>query len=250
MGLTYTFLQLKNAAAHALGGNPDSRISKGLIVNRAINHLVNAHPWPWLVKLANLSFTADQNYITLPADFGEVIQIQGNAARFSTIRPLQPEDFLHQRSFGVADTLYLGYYVQIAEPASATAAPLYQMQIAPTPSATLADALYLMYRKQIDTFITDDSLTTDDTKIPAIPSGMHDTLYQLVRAYAVSMEENPQTTEWALALQMLQRDIMKAAAVEPAVMGPMRNCGVAEWHGPAFAVRPHDRIDTSDLIGS
>lgn len=246
--LTYTFSQLKAAAAHALGGNPDSRISKGLIVNRALNHLVNAHPWPWRVVLATLDYTADVNTIDLPADFGEILQVRGKEAKYSAIRQLDVASFLNLRNFGVTDTLYLGYILTIKAQSPTTAAPLWQLQVSPTPSATLAQALYLLYRKLLPVFITDDSLTTDDAKVAPLPAGQHDTLYALVRAFAVSMEENPQTPEWQLAGQLLARDIAMASRAENPVLGPMAGCGSNEWLGDGGNYfRPFNSIRTEDL---
>lgn len=246
--LIYTFLQLKQAAAHALGGNPDSRISKGLIVNRAINHLANAHPWPWRVTLTSLDYTISQNTIDLPADFGEIISLTGQAAKYSAIRQLSASDFLNLRNFGVTDTLYLGYLLTIGAQGTPTAAPRWQLQIAPTPSATLASALYLLYRKLLPVFTVDDASTADDAKVPPLPAGQHDTLYALVRAFAVSMEENPQTPEWQLAGQLLQRDIAMASRAENPVLGPMAGCGSNEYlsdGGNYF--RPFNSIRTEDL---
>ena len=248
--LTHTFATLKAAAAHALGGNPDSRISKGLIVNRALNHLVNAHDWPWRVTIATLDYTADQATILLPADFGELVQLQGNAAKYSTIRPLSAPQLLSLRRHGIADTFYLGFLLTVAPQTDPTAAPRYQLQVAPTPAASLANALDIVYRKLVPMFTVNDASSADDAKYPAIPAGQHDTLYQLVRAFAVSMEENPNTPEWSLAQQMLQRDIDAAARAEGPIIGPMRNCGVDEWHNDGSGyLRPFDKINTADLLG-
>lgn len=246
--LTYTFGQLKNAAAHALGGNPDSRISKGLIVNRALNHLVNAHPWPWRVVLATLNYTVDVNTIELPADFGEIIRLTGQAAKYSVIRQLDASAFINLRNFGVTDTLYLGYLLTVAAQTVPTVAPRWVLQIAPTPSASLTDALAILYRKLLPTFPTDDSLTTADLYVAPIPAGQHDTLYALVRAFAVSMEENAQTPEWALAGQLIARDIAMASRAESPMQGYMAGCGVREYlddGGNYF--RPFSSIRTEDL---
>lgn len=246
--LIYTFAQLKNAAAHVLGGNPDSRISKGLIVNRALNHLVNAHPWPWRQVITTLDYVQDVNTIDLPADFGEIISLTGKEAKYSAIRQLQAHEFLQLRNFGVTDTLYLGYLLTIKAQSPATAAPLWQIQIAPTPSAGLAGALYLLYRKLLPMFVVDDAATTDDTKVAPLPAGQHDTLYALVRAFASAMEENAETPEWQIAGQFLARDIAMASRAQQPILGPMAGCGVNEYlsdGGNYF--RPFNSIRTEDL---
>jgi hypothetical protein len=250
--LTYTFAQLKSAAEHALGGNPDARISKGLIVNRAINHLVNAHSWPWLEVITTLNYVADENTILLPADFGELIRIQGYAARYSAINEVTPDILLNQKTYGgdAGGTLWLVYTLGIAPQTDTTAAPRYQLLLAPTPAASLTDALWCYYRKLIPTFTVDDSSSADNAKVAPIPAGQHDTLYQLVRAFAKAMEDDdPTTPEWRLASDFLQRDIDKASKAKAPGPGMMRNTGVDNYMtGGGGTFSPHDGIDTSDLI--
>jgi hypothetical protein len=242
MPLTYNFAQLKNAAAHSIGGNPDTRISKGLIVNRAINHLCNAHSWTWSEHLTTLSFVAGEGDITLPVDFGELIDLVGNAARYTSVRQVTPRDLMLCRVHGISDSLWLGFNVAAATQTVATTAPRYILRVAPVPTSNLADALYMTYRRALEPYITDDALTTDDTKVPAIPPGQHDTLYALVRAFAASMEEDPQTTEWAMATQLLARDIQRDSKARPPVIGPMKGTYVSEYEQNGFWWRPFDTI--------
>lgn len=248
MALTYTFLQLKQAVAHALGGDPDARISKGLIVNRAINHLTNAHPWRWRLTTANLSYVASTGDIPLPADFGELVEVRGNAAKYTLVRPITAQQLLDIRTFGVIDSLFLGYMVSGGtQAAGATSAPTYVLRVAPIPSAALTDALSIVYRRDPATFITDDSLTTDDAKYPDIPPGQHDTLYTLCRAFGRRMEEGEQgggTTDWQMAQVMLKRDMDADARAAPPDHGFMRGGGVDAYMtgGGGIIFRPHSEI--------
>lgn len=247
--LTYTFGQLKNAAEHALGGVPDSRISSGLIVNRAINHLVNAHAWDWRQTIASLDYTATQGYIDLPTDFGELIQLQASGGRLSTVRSVSPATFMSllNRASSSESELALSYFLAIAPQTTPTAVPRWRLNIHPTPAASVTGALALLYRKMVPVFAITG--TADDAKVPAIPAGQHDTLYALVRAFAVSMEEDPSTQEWSIANAALQRDINADSRADDASIGYMRNTGVDNWfNGGSLAGTPrHDRIDSSDL---
>lgn len=242
--VSYTFLQLKNAAAHAIGGQPDSRISLGIIVNRAVNHLVNYAQWRWRNKLATLDFEEDEGDIPLPADFGEIIQLKGFGAKYTSFRPVSPETLLNLRVHGVPDNLSIGYNIGIGEQSSDfDNAPGYVLRIAPVPSDDLEDALYILYRNVMPSFTTDDDSDDDDEKIAAVPGTQQDTLYQLCRAFAVSMEESPGNAEWDLANSFLKRDLAADSRVEePVVADAMRNCHVDDYQTEGNFFRPHMEI--------
>lgn len=242
--VSYTFLQLKTAAEHALGGRPDSRISLGLIVNRAINHLVNHAQWRWRNVLGTLDFEEDEGDIPLPADFGEIIKLKGFGAKYTSFRPVSPETLLNLRVHGVPDNLSMGYLVGIGgQDSDFSAAPSYVLRVAPVPSDDLEDALYILYRKVIPSFTVDDDSDDDDAKIPALPGNQQDTLYQLCRAFAVSMEESPGNPEWDLANSFLARDVAADARVEePVAADAMRNCIVEEYQSEGSYFRPHMEI--------
>lgn len=246
MGLYYTFGQLKQAVEHALGGVPDSRISSGLIVNRAINHLCTAHSWTWREAAATLDFVEGQGDIPLPDDFGELItEPIGNAAKYTTIRRLTAREIMILRVHGATDSLFLGYVVAAGEQTDATAPPKYVLRVAPVPASNLEDALLIHYRKIIPVYAATG--TEDDDKVPAIPAGHHDTLYQLCRAFAVSMEEDPENAEWNLAASMLQRDIEHDGKATSPILGPMRHTGADEWMDDVTLVPPHTHIDFDSL---
>jgi hypothetical protein len=240
---TYTFLELKNAAAHVLGGNPDSRISKGLIVNRAITHLCNAHPWTWRLAIADLNYVASQEWIALPADFGELVKLVGYGSKYTTVRGVSPEEIMGLRIHGITDMMFLGYCVMPAPQTDQTAAPAWRLEVAPTPAASQTGALKIMYRRQLPVFTTNDASSADDAKKPAIPPGQHDTLYALVRAYARSMEEEPLTAEWQVASQLLQRDIDSANRVTEPVLGYSRGTVVSEYQVEGELFRPFNVIE-------
>lgn len=244
-GLYYTFAQLKAAAAHVLGGNPDSRISKGLIVNRAINHLQNAHQWRWREVTTTINFVASEGDIVLPSDFGEMIELLGNAAKYTALKQVTPHELLILRVHGVMDSLFLGWLTAIGAQVSPTAPPAYVLRVAPIPATSITDALYIHYRKVITGFTTDDNDTADDAKVPAIPVPQHDTLYQLVRAFASAMEEDPQNAEWQLAGQFLARDIDADSRTTSPNLGPMRGGLVEDWYGHSQIFRPFNEIRTA-----
>lgn len=242
MGLAYTFAKLKQAVEHVLGGDPDTRTSKGRIVNKALDHLFSAHSWNWRVRHTTLAFTASQDRIDLPADFGSLVQLLGKAAKYTSITPVNPQYWALISVHGVPDNLSLAYMIEAQTPVSSTSTPLYTLKITPTPTATLADALLMVYRITPTTFTEDDDSTADDLKFPNVPAGpAHRALIQLCRAYARSEEED-ESQEWGLANQALQQAITEDSRAAGTQLGSMTGTLVDEWYGPTVATRPHTEI--------
>lgn len=225
MGLVYTLGQLRNAVEHAIGGVPDSRISSTLVVNRALNHLCNAHPWTWRLVTTTVDFTVDVGDIPLPADFGELLALVGYKAKYTTMRAVTDSDLMYMRVFGMPAWLTFGYCIGIAPQSVPTAAPLYVLKVAPVPNATTLEAMYLQYRKSIPSFGEGDA----GTLVPPIPQSQHDTLYQLCRAFAVSMEETAMNDEWTLANASLKRDMDADSRARPMDLGQPRRGPVQEY---------------------
>lgn len=243
MALKLTFAALKQGIEHVLGGNPDTRTSKGMIVNLALDHLFNVHPWRWRQRHTTLNFTASQDYIELPEDFGEMVQLLGKEAKYTSIRPLSPELWALASVHGVNDTLALGYLIEAQDAAVATSTPRYVMKLAPTPASTQANALLMVYRSQPTTFITNDALTTDDNKYPNVPAGpAMSALYFLCRAFARSIEEDG-SGDWALATERVRQAIEADSRAASVVQGHMSGTLIDDWFdGGGILHRPHTEI--------
>jgi hypothetical protein len=190
-----TFLQLKDEAEHAIGGSPDTRTSSDRIVNGAVEYLCNIHPWSWREGITTLSFAQDEGRIPLPEDFGELVSLIAAArvpVRKATARAVMAVRTL---GTGIAGGGFI-YYVSIAPPADPQTPPLRCIEIAPIPAAAEANALHMTYRRLIPAL-------EDDADVPAIPIGMFELLRVLVRAMAVSTEEQQGGHDWELFRQML-----------------------------------------------
>jgi hypothetical protein len=194
--MAYTFLQLKRIAEHALGSTPDSRISSSFIVNEAIQHLTTVHPWQWRKRFTLLTLTADQASVALPATCGgEILSVafatNTNAAR--EILQVSYADFMElQRRGSTGSNLY--YCLTPNTDGNA-----WQLNLYPTPESTESNALRVSYDAILTRYTDDDSVTTDDTKVVAIPRTWAEPLIPLVRAKAQSLEVAPDTPEWQVA---------------------------------------------------
>ena len=203
----YTFLQLKTAVEHALGRVPDTRTTPGQIVNRAIEHLFNSHPWSWRKKSTNISFVSGQGSITLPNDFQEVVEIERAIAGGYTgdVRNVTDAEYAALLRASWSASSPMGWRLFGGYDALQTPSRFYNLQIAPVPTSSVSNALTLVY--MIRPFAYDATSTSNDSQVIEIPVGLHDTLMSICRAMAVSMEEQSDSHEWQVAKVMLERDI-------------------------------------------
>jgi hypothetical protein len=213
-----TFARAKQIAEHQLGGAPDSRISKGYIVNQALLHLYDAYSWSWKRKIAALASVADTATIALPADFETIDSIEGPADSTLRVEFVGIGDLLSliRQNASYTDTLYV---TLIAGDAN----NLYQhkLRVYPVPTATNAAYLNLAYASTFTRFIEDDSLSTDDAKLAPVPTAFEGVLSDLIRAKAQSEEIDPANPYWQLATQRIEMLIKKDRELAPPVQVSM-----------------------------
>lgn len=189
-----TFAQLKAEAEHAIGGTPDSRTDLGRLVNEAVAYLYSLHAWSWRQKLTTLSYdaaTVSAGTINLPADFGEVVDLQPSTQHVSL--RLAPMRFvvaarIHTALAGVSSFLWC---LGMGSQATAAAVPLRTIELGPKPSAAAADALYLTYRVLPPVLV-------GDTDVPPLPYQFFPLLRCLCRAVAYSSTVAQAGHDWQL----------------------------------------------------
>lgn len=231
-----TFAQLKSEAEHAIGGVPDSRTSLDRIVNGALEHLCIRHAWNWRAAITTLNFTADTPTITLPEDFGELIDLTGYVEKFTAVRPAPLSDIVRAWVHSASGSHILLYHVGQAAQSSAGTVPRRTLKIAPTPASSVTDALYLTYRRLIPTLVA-------DTDVPAIPYGMFDLLRLLARAMAVSSTTQQSGHDWELFNNQLMDYIHADSLAGGANLGRLSNA--LESDGGAHALQPWNEVKTA-----
>lgn len=220
--LTYTFSELKGVAQHAAAKTSfDSGNTPAQVVNSALDYVARFHPWDWRIKHdTSLGTTNATATVDLPADFGGMVQLWGNASPYNTkrFRPVHNWELpiIRQQATAVAANAVLAttifYAVTGKTQASATALGKYQLELAPTPGATTATAFKLVYLRLPGTL-------TSDTDVPDLPPDFHDVMLQAVRAFA-TMRESIATSadDWSRLHEMLKAQIaFNAALAAPSV---------------------------------
>lgn len=227
-----TFSNYKAAIVHALGSNPATGETAGELANDALQQLCHMHPWNWnRGGPVSLDLTTGQDYIELPQDFGvvESVTYPGTIAR--QMIPTTISDIQRMRSYLVMPPSFMFYYAvnsgQTEEdfitrtggtpnPADPTQGlSINVLEIYPTPTNTVTDAISLVYRRSIDRMEL-------DADIPAIPPWMDYALDLLCRSLAVTLEDdNPQNAAQVMFDKILP-DLKKRDAGVQRRIGPMK----------------------------
>jgi len=236
-----TFAQLKAEYEHAISGTPDSRISSARGVNDALEYLWTLHRWSWRKKITTLDLVADQEYVDLPADFGELVNLYGADSLAGTgFQKADLDRVALARTFPTlpAASSFL-YAIAAASQATAADVPVQRLELGPTPSESLSDAVVLVY----------NSLPPElsgDTDVPAVPYGFYSVLRRLVRAIAVSDTVQQAGHDWELFSRQI-RDYIAADTFSNTTSGGVIGClgSQVDDYGPAGAemtLAPHTSI--------
>lgn len=170
---------------HALGKTPDARHSLIHTLNDAGRALVNEHPWSWRTRTNQaLTLVAGQNYVTLPDDFGELIDIQVENAQTYTVIPTSLADINRRRSWGQYDalTLFIAFEEGYQGPTDEDGILQNRAQVYPTPDTDRSDIIINYQAKWADL----DEADTD--RVPAIPRDWERSLVLFARSFAVDIE--------------------------------------------------------------
>jgi hypothetical protein len=228
-----TFQQLKDEATQAMGGAPDSRTPVDRLVNGALEYFCGIHPWSWRVTITTLSIVSGAGRILLPADFGELVDLVGStAAAMTAIVPRPWPQVMRARVAGIGGNNCFIYHVGLDVQTDVTAVPRRCLELGPLPSASVADALFLTYRRCVP-------VLAGATDVPAIPYGMHGLLRTLVRAMAVSNTVQQAGHDWELFNQQLVNYAASDGKAEGQV-GQLSNALLDD--GGVYPLAPHNSI--------
>ncbi|MGD9631420.1 MAG: hypothetical protein AB7V18_19445 [Pyrinomonadaceae bacterium] len=217
-----TFSSYKASVVHALGANPATGVDKGEVVNDALKYLSSLHPWRWRRGgPVSLSLTANQNYVELPADFGEEIVFTYPASFALQMIRTTVEQIERMRAWPIVASFGFSYYYAInpgqteeeltvrsggtVDPSDPTLGlSLSVAELYPTPTTDVTDALQLVYLRDTPRLEAEDD-------IPAIPEWMDYALDLLCRGFAMTLEDdNPNNSAMVAFSQILpqlrQRD--------------------------------------------
>lgn len=231
---TYTFTQLQTAINHALGGTPSADTTAADIVHDALSWLCDYFPWTWLRKSMSLSLTSAQSYVALPVDWKQ-FQAAIRASTFNRMVPVTLEDIAALRANAiVTSTFDLYYAISITTQASATAAPIYRLEIFPTPTSTTANAITGTYLRIIPKM-------SGGTDVPDIPPPWHPALKSLCRAMAVSDQFQDENPDWMRAKGLLD-SLVVVDGIGQGSLGRMR--------GAVGGMRAYDENSPRNLTGT
>lgn len=226
---TYTLTTLAAAVTHALGKTPSSGTSTTQIVNDALMELSTAHRWNWRTAITTLDLTATQDYVTLPADFESLIDLQLVTSSGGMIKTSLP--FITDLRAGAAGATPVPsvFYYAIAYKFTAAIAAVvadpeadppvvgvdavpqvneYRLELWPTPSTTAADAIKIAYNRLPAALVA-------GADVPAIPPQLHIVLKQLCRARALIEDDQPEgADELARYQEMLAAAVLADGSVQ------------------------------------
>lgn len=177
-----------NMMRHALGKTPTQTGNKAhkLIqdLNDAGRALVNDHPWSWRTRTrCPLDLIANQPFVDLPEDFGEVIDVSTEGGTSITVVQTSIQDINRFRQWNQYDaySLHIAFKDAFEEPTGDGVNQL-RAQIFPTPAADRSD-VYLTYRASwVD---LDES---DLNRVPVIPRDWERSLVLFSRSFAIDIE--------------------------------------------------------------
>lgn len=213
----YTLNDLSATACHSVGkpSGFDTGNSASNCANLALDYLVNAHPWSWRLESTTLNLTSGQNYVALPTDFSELVYLRGGTSSTTVLNPTTLDRiFLMRQQATSVSNQFINYAVTQTDQASGTAVGTYQIDIYPTPAASVTAAMQLGYMKQIAQF-------TSGTQVANIPAHMQGTLWWLTRGYAEITENNQPGLNWNQAMLDIEQRKKRDAQTQP-VVGRLR----------------------------
>lgn len=181
-----TLNQYIDEVERVFGGSVGGPLSAADMVNDAGRLLVGMYPWPWLHRpSASLNLVAGQAYLTLPADFEQIIGEPTAAQTYLNSVTLTTVDHLEKLRRGIV-TSGLDYFGAIEYPTQATNAVNAvgaRLAIYPTPSESAANAIYLNYRAGWV------ELSANNV-VPNIPGLVEPLFTEIVRAVARAQSKN------------------------------------------------------------
>ncbi|MCC7407388.1 MAG: hypothetical protein IT442_04910 [Phycisphaeraceae bacterium] len=204
-----TFADYKLEVRHALGSPAEAEmdIAPATIVNDALEHLAALHAWNWLISGEKyLDLTASQPYVELPDDFGDLISLAAGSSWNASLAPVTWDEMIALRRGSLATGAWSSYVYCVStgnvetgdEDAGLT---LPTLELYPTPTETVVDALSFIYRRVPRRLV-------DDTDRPQIPSYLDRALSLLARGFARTDYEDDPESAYTRELRSILADAM------------------------------------------
>lgn len=213
-----TVSEYKSRMKHALGNaEPSTGFSFLEVLNEALRYVFGYANWNWKLRPpALLDLVEDQEYVSLPSDFGsggELLTVHSVWAPVTFVSKVGLDDIARLRGTPVAS--YMSFYVAVASPNQTTTAvrpagP--RLEIWPTPADDVSDAFRITYRAGPATL-------TSDSQIPNIPQEFESALTLVARArimlYEIGSNSPDAVAEFAAAKDELARLMESDGSMEP-----------------------------------
>ena len=233
--MAITLATLKQHVQHALGGSVASQLDEATIINEAGRHMFMT-PWKFRERPpATITTVASQDYIDLPADFGEMIAMNMADGLVRSFTFTTFGDLVQRRATDTGVTNH--YWVAISHPPPAdegNTQPAPRMELYPTP--TTGEGIITVYRAKW-------AELTADADNAVVPDYAESALIALVRAFALGYEEEGleqrlgEVEGGVMYLRLKEKD----GLIQPEY-GPLRN-GALYMSTPSYQI-PWD--STSD----
>ena len=197
-----TFIESKRHAILAVGGYPSlapgqtqaSRLAE--IVNQAGQHLFS-RPWRFRERTTKyISLVADQSYVALPSDVEELLSIISTQSLGYLIEMVTPDHLEQLRQLGLTMTgpsITHACFARVPPTNAGDALPAVRLDIYPTPTAAVTDAIAVRYRAAWDEIASGAA----DSYIIPIPKYVDALFLAYVRAFAQSYEDEGLTAKIA-----------------------------------------------------
>jgi hypothetical protein len=190
--MALTLAQLRLIAKHALGGGSpavivtDADTTLDMLINQAGEQLVALHPWQWLMAPpSTLNFTADQAYVALPSDFGEMVEVAYNDS-LRCFHWVTPQELAVRRGRAIQwDGAYHGAVFWPGQTVVTANAGAPRLELHPTPASSVTGALRLVYRRGWTVLDT-------ATDVANVPLWIEPLLVELINAWAGGAENEPE----------------------------------------------------------
>lgn len=183
-----TFAEYKAEVEHVLGNAPSEGITTAGIVADALNTLCAMRAWKWRRGgPVTADLTADQEYVELPLDFGELVTIEYPGTVLRGMIPTTMATIERLRASTVSPSLFGFYFAinigNIDENLPEDGLSVPTLELYPTPNSDVTDALRITYLRDVPEM-------EDDDDMPQIPIYMDRALALLGRAIACELEDD------------------------------------------------------------
>jgi hypothetical protein len=183
--VTITLSQATTAVNEALGATDTgpASLTADVMVQQAGRALFNMHGWRFRERTAALDTVADQEYVALPADFGQLITLRtatGGGVEWTGMARMH-----ELRSFAGAGSVITNVAIAFTV---VSGVPTPRLELYPTPAADSSPGLRLEYRASYQ----HPAESSDAMPVPAYVEPL---LLEVLRAVAFAYDEDEAPSE-------------------------------------------------------